>query len=136
VFFATALAVVLAELSSGLLKVVFERDRPFVDEPHPEPIVREPASYSFPSGHATVSFACAVVLAAAIPRLAAPLYVLAAAIAWSRVVTGVHFPLDVLAGALLGIGVGLLVTRLRRLATALRTLPAARRRSAPPPPPG
>jgi membrane-associated phospholipid phosphatase len=135
VFFATALAVVLAEISSSLLKALFERDRPFVVEPEPDPIVREPASFSFPSGHATVSFACAVVLAAAIPRLAVPLYVLAAAIAWSRVVTGVHYPLDVLGGAVLGAAIGLLVTRLRRLAIALRTLPAGRRRSAPPPPP-
>jgi undecaprenyl-diphosphatase len=135
VFFATALAVVLAEVSSGLLKALFERDRPFVVEPEPGPIVREPTTYSFPSGHATVSFACAVVLAAAIPRLAVPLYLLATAIAWSRVVTGVHYPLDVLGGAVLGVAIGLLVTRLRRLATALRTLPAVRRRSAPPPPP-
>jgi undecaprenyl-diphosphatase len=135
VFFATALAVVLSELSSGLLKRLIERDRPFVVEPEPDPLVREPVTHSFPSGHATVSFACAVVLAAAIPRLAVPLYVLAAAIAWSRVVTGVHYPLDVLAGAVLGIAVGLLVTRLRRLATALPRPRAIRRRSAPPPPP-
>ena len=67
---------------------------------------REPSSYSFPSGHATISFACAVVLAAAIPRLAVAFYVLAGAIAWSRVVVGVHYPLDVLGGALLGLGVG------------------------------
>jgi undecaprenyl-diphosphatase len=134
VFFATALAVVLSEVASGLLKVLFERDRPFEVEPEPDPITREPVSYSFPSGHATVSFACAVVLAAAVPRLAVPLYVLAAAIAWSRVVTGVHYPLDVLGGAVLGIAVGLLVTRLRRVARALPRPPAIRRRSAPPPP--
>jgi undecaprenyl-diphosphatase len=127
--------VVLSEVASGLLKLLFERDRPFEVEPEPDPITREPVSYSFPSGHATVSFACAVVLAAAVPRLAVPLYVLAAAIAWSRVVTGVHYPLDVLGGALLGIAVGLLVTRLRRVARALPRPPATRRRSAPPPPP-
>ncbi len=129
VFFATALAVLVAEVSSGLLKTVFERDRPFVVEPEPGPIVREPASFSFPSGHATVAFAAAVVLAATLPRLAVPAFVLAAAIAWSRVVTGVHYPLDVLGGALLGLAVGALAL------TALRTLPAIRRRSAPPPPP-
>ena len=126
--YATALAVLLAEVSSGLLKELVERDRPFVVEPLPEPIAREPASYSFPSGHATVSFAAATVVAAWLPRLAIPAYALAAAIAWSRVVVGVHYPLDVLAGAALGVGIGLLITALPRLRAALR-------RSAPPQPP-
>jgi undecaprenyl-diphosphatase len=115
VFFATALAAMLAEVSSGLLKSAFQRDRPFVSEPVPEPIVRQPDTYSFPSGHATVSFACAAVLIAAVPRLAVPFGLLAAAIAWSRVVTGVHYPLDVLGGAVLGVLLGLLVTGIRRV---------------------
>ncbi len=68
------------------------------------------------------SFACAATLAPFVPRGAAPvLYVLAAAIAYSRVYVGVHYPLDVLAGAALGL----------LFATALRLLPAALRRSRP-----
>jgi undecaprenyl-diphosphatase len=129
VFYATALALLLAEAVSSALKLLVGRDRPFEVEPDPEPLGRIPGSDSFPSGHATVSFACAAVLAAAVPRLAVPVYLLAAAIAWSRVVVGVHYPLDVLAGAALGTALGLLV------ATALRRLPANQRRSAPPPPP-
>ena len=119
----------LAEVSSALLRAAIGRDRPFVAEPLPEPLVRRPDSFSLPSGHATVSFACATVLAAALPRLAVPLYVLAAAVAWSRVVVGVHYPLDVLAGAALGVVAGLVALR------ALRWLPAGPRRSGPPPPP-
>jgi membrane-associated phospholipid phosphatase len=92
-----------------------------VSEPLPEPIVEAPATYSFPSGHATVSFACATVLALAVPRLRVPLIVLAVLISFSRVYVGVHYPGDVLAGAVLGIGI----------AIALRTLGAALRRSAP-----
>ena len=90
-------------------------------EPDPEPLVDLPATYSFPSGHATVSFACATVLALAVPRLRVPLFVLAALISFSRVYVGVHYPLDVLAGAVLGVAI----------AIALRTLAAALRRSAP-----
>lgn len=129
VFYATALAYLLGEGLSAVGKELVGRDRPFVVEPDPPPLGIVPGTPSFPSGHATVSFACATVLAVALPRLAIPLYLLAAAIAWSRVVVGVHYPLDVLVGALLGTAIGLLVT------TALRRLPRARRRSAPPPPP-
>jgi undecaprenyl-diphosphatase len=115
-----ALAILLAESLSGALKHAFERDRPPVARPIPEPLLEAPTTYSFPSGHATVSFACATVLALAVPRLAVPLYVLAALVAFSRVYVGVHYPGDVLAGAVLGVLV----------AIALRTLAGALRRSA------
>jgi undecaprenyl-diphosphatase len=56
-----------------------------------------------------------------LPGLALPLLLLAAAVAWSRVHVGVHFPLDVLGGAVLGSGIGLLVARaLPRRVTARR----------------
>ena len=114
-------AILLAESVSGALKAWVERDRPPLSNPDPEPLVNLPETYSFPSGHATVSFACATVLALAVPRLRVPLYALAALIAFSRVYVGVHFPLDVLAGAVLGVAI----------AIALRMLAAALRRSAP-----
>jgi undecaprenyl-diphosphatase len=116
-------AILLAESVSGALKAQIERERPPLANPDPEPLVRVPDTYSFPSGHATVSFACATVLALAVPRLRVPLFALAALIACSRVYVGVHYPLDVLAGALLGYA----------LARALRMLAAALRRSAPQP---
>lgn len=119
-------AILLAESSSGALKVAVGRDRPPVSRPVPEPLLEAPTTYSFPSGHATVAFACATVLALAVPRLRWWLFGLAALIAWSRVYVGVHYPLDVLAGALLGAGI----------ATALRMLAGALRRSAPPTRPG
>jgi undecaprenyl-diphosphatase len=114
-------AILLAESCSAALKRWFERARPPVADPLPESLVETPATYSFPSGHATVSFACATVLALAVPRLAVPLYALAVLISFSRVYVGVHFPLDVLAGAVLGIAI----------AIALRTLAGALQRSAP-----
>jgi membrane-associated phospholipid phosphatase len=114
-------AILLAESCSGALKVWIERDRPPVSDPDPEPLVETPSTYSFPSGHATVSFACATVLALAVPRLRVPLFVLAVLISYSRVYLGVHYPGDVLAGAVLGVAI----------AIALRTLAAALRRSAP-----
>jgi undecaprenyl-diphosphatase len=115
-------AILLAESISGSLKVAVERDRPPVSRPVPEPLLESPSTYSFPSGHATVAFASATVLALAVPRLRWPLFALAALIAWSRVYVGVHYPGDVLVGAALGV----------LIATALRMLAGALRRSAPP----
>ena len=115
-------AILLAESISGALKEWVERDRPPVSDPDPATLVGLPATHSFPSGHATVSFACATTLALAVPRLALPLYTLAVLISFSRVYVGVHYPLDVLAGAALGVAI----------AIALRKLAAALRRSAPP----
>ncbi len=119
-------AILIAEGVSGALKEQIGRDRPPLADPDPEPLVRLPVTHSFPSGHATVSFACATVLALAVPRLWAPLYALAVLISFSRVYVGVHFPLDVLAGAVLGV----------LIAIALRMLAAVLRRSAPPRQPG
>jgi undecaprenyl-diphosphatase len=113
--------ILVAESVSGVLKVWVDRDRPPLSDPQPEPLVDLPATFSFPSGHATVSFACATTLALAVPRLRIPLYALAVLISFSRVYVGVHYPLDVLAGAVLGVA----------LAIALRKLAAALRRSAP-----
>jgi undecaprenyl-diphosphatase len=64
---------------------------------------------AFPSGHASTSFAGATVLALALPRLAVAFYALAALVSLSRVYVGVHYPLDIVAGALLGLAVGLAV---------------------------
>lgn len=103
----------VAQGVTTLLKLAIPRHRPRVHT-----LVAEPHTHSFPSGHAASSFACAVVLGAAAPRWRVPLYALAALIAFSRVYVGVHFPLDVLAGAVLGSLLGLAVLALAPRATA------------------
>ena len=132
-----AVTILAAEVSSGLLKLWIGRDRPPLANPEPEPLVTLPVTGSLPSGHATVAFACATALALPVPRLAVPLYALAALIAFSRVYVGVHYPVDILAGAVLGLVVGVAVARAGRLlrhvgrseATAPPTPRAARPRS-------
>ena len=109
----------IADLLARAFKSVVDVQRPAFRYAEPKALVHVPHDHSFPSGHAATSFACATTLALAFPRLAAPLYLLAAAIAYSRVYVGVHYPLDVLGGAALGIAI----------AIALRWLARARPRS-------
>ena len=68
--------------------------------------VRMPSSTSFPSGHSAAAFAFAAGVGHVIPRAAVPLSVLAAVVAYSRVHTGVHYPGDIVVGALVGTVLG------------------------------
>jgi membrane-associated phospholipid phosphatase len=68
--------------------------------------VRMPASTSFPSGHAASGFAFASAIGRDQPSLGFALRFLAAAVAYSRVHTGVHYPGDVVVGSLIGAGTG------------------------------
>jgi membrane-associated phospholipid phosphatase len=64
--------------------------------------VRMPASRSFPSGHTAAAVAFAGGVGRVLPAAGAPLHALAALVGYSRVHTGVHYPGDVIGGALLG----------------------------------
>ena len=122
------LAVLAAEVTGFALKRAIARDRPPLRYPEPKALIGVPHDSSFPSVHAATSFAAATVLAFAVPRLAPFLYVLAAGIAFSRVYVGVHYPLDVLAGAALGLLLGLAAALVGRRLRALRPPAAAPRR--------
>jgi membrane-associated phospholipid phosphatase len=71
-----------------------------------------PASTSFPSGHAASAAAFAGAVGEAMPRLSLPLGVAAAAVCFSRVYTGVHYPGDVVVGAATGAVIGRLTSRM------------------------
>jgi undecaprenyl-diphosphatase len=123
----TAATVWSADLLAVLLKRVVDRDRPYVVLPEAEPLLRWDASASFPSGHAATSVAGAVIIGYLIGGRAWIVGVVAAAVAFSRVYIGVHYPLDVLAGAALGAAVALIAIFLLR---RLRPTSAGRPRSA------
>ncbi len=98
----------LAYGAQAALKPLFNRPRPYQTYPDlrtPNGVL-EHDLLSFPSGHAAVSFAAATALADYNPALAWPAYGLAALISYSRIYNGMHYPSDVLAGALVGFGVG------------------------------
>jgi undecaprenyl-diphosphatase len=101
---------------NGALKPMLPRDRPD-RELHQVIVARHvplPASTSFPSGHSASAFAFANGVSGEMPELAVPLRLAAAAVAWSRIHTGVHYPGDVVTGALVGGAVGESVGWLRR----------------------
>jgi len=118
-FVLVAIAVLAADGLAGLLKLAADEHRPRGTHP----LVPMPHSGSFPSGHAATAFAAATVLTALAPRWAAGWLVLAAAIAYSRLYVGVHYPLDVAGGVVVGV-----VTALLLLAAARRRSPRSRRR--------
>ena len=99
----------LTDLLTTALKALIDRPRPPAVLPQADPLVETATSASMPSGHASTSFAGAVILAFFVKRALPALLALAALIAFSRVYVGVHYPLDVLAGAGLGTAIALAV---------------------------
>lgn len=98
----------LATLFAQLLKRRLLRPRPSRAIPGFFPLAENPDAFSFPSGHTAAAFAVAVALAGE-PLAAGPLTLaLACGIGLSRIYLGAHYPLDVVAGGMLGIASGLL----------------------------
>lgn len=99
----------LGPLAIGLnyvVKLVVKRPRPVLEGL--PPLGGAPSSLSFPSAHATSAFAVATAMARVEP-LGALAFILAVALSLGRPYLGMHYPSDVLAGALLGVGLGLIV---------------------------
>ena len=91
-------------LTSTTIKLLIGRQRPVVENlPH---LMETPTGLSFPSSHATSSFAAARAYGRLLP--AGPLYAAAVAMALSRLYLGVHYPSDIAAGAALGTVLGTL----------------------------
>src|SRR5206468_11504878 len=73
--------------------------------------VKMPASTSFPSGHSAAAFAFATGVGQVLPPAAVPLRALATLVAYSRIHTGVHYPGDVVIGALIGTALAQVTTQ-------------------------
>ena len=95
-----------------LLKPLIARIRPCDVNPAIRLLIPHPSKFSFPSGHSTASFAAVGALKAAGSRLWIPAFILASVIAFSRLYLYVHWPSDVLGGALLGIVLGFAAEKL------------------------
>ncbi len=105
-----AVAAVLGPAAIGFnfgIKLIVRRDRPVLE--NLPPLGGAPSSLSFPSAHATASFACAVAMSRIAPELKVPLFGIAALMAVTRPYLGMHYPSDVAAGAALGAAIGTLL---------------------------
>lgn len=111
-------ALAIGFFASEIIKEITLRPRPFLSLEEVRLLVAAPSSYAFPSGHTTSSFAVASGLFLGAQRLMGRVPVwawgsvaLAAAISYSRLYVGVHWPTDVLAGIALGIASGWVASR-------------------------
>ena len=112
-------ALFVSNVAVYLLKFIIAEPRPFLTLPNVDLLVSESEYYSFPSGHTASSFAAAVVIGLKYKLnfrgknydLIYPLLIFAGVIGFSRIYIGVHYPLDVAFGALVGIIAALLVLK-------------------------
>lgn len=111
-------ALAMGFFASEIIKEITMRPRPFLSLDEARLLISAPSSYAFPSGHTTSSFAVASGLLLGTWRLLGrvPFWAwgslaLAAAISYSRLYVGVHWPTDVLAGIVLGVASGWVASR-------------------------
>ncbi|MEW2167614.1 phosphatase PAP2 family protein [Streptomyces sp. NPDC007084] len=110
-------ALALAQLASnGVVKRLADRPRPPKEWIDHDEVEDRPDSSSFPSGHTAAAVAFTAAVAPAWPTVAAVCAVPAALLAVERVQSGAHYPTDVAAGALIGLGSAWLVRQAPRLA--------------------
>lgn len=107
-FLTAAIAFALELPIYFILKHSIKRDRPFNAHEDIENMVYPIDEYSFPSGHTTAAFLVAFIICAFLPVLAPILYTFAVLVGLSRIYLGVHYPGDILAGAVFGTFIGFL----------------------------
>lgn len=86
----------------SLIRIFFFRSRPFIDAAVTQLVFHNPLEGSFPSGHATIMFALAFSLFFTNIRWGVIYLFLATISSMSRIIVGVHFPFDIIAGMLVG----------------------------------
>ena len=97
---------IIGSVLTTTMKFSFDRTRPFVTYPNDITKYTKAGSKSFPSGHTSMAFATATSISLMYPKwyIIAPSFLWASSMGYSRMYLGVHYPSDVLVGAILGAG--------------------------------
>jgi len=109
-FIAVFVRFILAEI----IRMIWFRPRPFVNNPVNLLIPYNQSEASFPSGHASFYFTLSTIIYSYNRKIGILFYIASFLIILSRVFVGIHWPSDILAGAILGIGIGWLLTKFFR----------------------
>lgn len=110
-----------ATIMSGVItlgiKSAVKRERPHLTYPEIDAEEEEGGSYSFPSGHTSIAFSSATALSIVYKKwyVVFPSYVWAGTVAYSRLHLGVHYPSDVIMGAIVGAGSSLLSHHINKM---------------------
>lgn len=106
---------ILSAVVTQATKRIIQRERPF-DTYSFIKKRDDPRSYSFPSGHTSAAFYAATSLSILYPKwyVIVPTYFWASSVAWARMYQGVHYPTDVLAGAIVGAGSAWVTYKVRK----------------------
>lgn len=105
-FMSSVLGVGIAWGFSQLISLIYNRPRPFITlSDQIEPLIKHNVDWSFPSDHTVAAFAIATLLSMFFKRwrITVILYLLAIGVGLSRIAAGVHYPTDIIAGAILAI---------------------------------
>lgn len=111
--FIIGMSVFSAWLVSFIIKIIAHVPRPFITYPDIVTLIaHEPTYDSFPSGHSTIFFGLATAIYLYDKRVGCLFYISAFLIAISRVIAGVHYPIDIIIGAIIGIGISYIIHRI------------------------
>lgn len=105
IIYTLVMSIVVSVISSHLLKRIISRNRPFETIEKIELIGKEWKDKSFPSAHTAAAFSNAFVLSFYFANFTIIFYILATSVALSRIYMGVHYPTDILGGAIVGLTV-------------------------------
>ena len=109
--FAAMMAMIISTIVAFLIYLIWQRPRPFITYAEASKLATHTSINSFPSGHTFLSFAIATtVLLYGHKKLGILLFLISIIIAVSRVATGVHYPSDVIGGAIIGIISGMIAS--------------------------
>lgn len=103
-FYLTLFAYLIDVSAYLLLKNTIKRDRPSIKIDSYEALIKPSDKFSFPSGHTAGAFVFACMVATFFPAFTVPIFIWATLVGVSRVLLGVHYPTDIVAGSLLGCG--------------------------------